>query len=216
MPSLREAQLSMHESGKAICRATEGDLQHSYYVGQFKALIKRHRLEDVILVRVLTDHYQLAANTAKAGDIAKAKRQLTALARHVELPADEEIGLSTSVTELTVWALVDWLDGSPNDALGRLHVALENSGKLAAFYGHEYLTSRRIYIGVNVSRVLKTMGDVSASSQLIDSLIKVAEGDRSLWPFTEPDSLAVPLRGMHKSIMAWHLDRAKSVTAKAG
>jgi hypothetical protein len=203
-------------SGRTAYRATEGDVQHDYFVGQFKTLIRRHKLEDVILVRVLTDHYQLVANTAKAGQLAKARRQLIALARDIELPADEELSLSTSVAELPVWALIHWLDDQATEALDRLQGALENSGRLAATYGHGYLSSRRIYIGVNMSRVLMTMGDSAAAHRLVDSLIEVAAGDRSRWPFTEPDSLSVPLRGAHRSIMAWHLDRAKSFVAERG
>src|SRR4051794_41166552 len=98
-------------------RATEGDVQHEYFVGQFQTLIKRHPIEDVILVRVLTDHYQLAANSAKAGQLPEARRQLLALANGIELPDHEELRLSTAIAELPVWALIRWLDGEPTDAL---------------------------------------------------------------------------------------------------
>lgn len=200
-------------SGRVRYRATEGDLQHDYFIGQFKTLIKRHRLEDVILVRVLTDHYQLVANTAKAGQLSEARRQLVALASDIELPTDEELSLSTSIAELPVWALIQWLEGESTEALDRLEGAIESGGMLAGTYGHGYLTSRRLYLGVNMSRVLITMGDVATASRLVDSLTEVAAGDRSRWPFTGSDSLTVPLRGIQRSIMAWHLDRAKSVVA---
>lgn len=189
--------------------------EHDYFVGQYKALIKRHPVDDVILVRVLTDHYQLVANTAKAGEIDEAKRMLTALARDIELPADEEIRDSVRLAELPVRALVHWREGETAAALDRLHAGLDSGGRLASAYAHDYLTSRRIYIGVNMTRVLVTTDDVAGASRLVDSLAAVAAGDRARWPFSEPASLDVPLRGLHQAVIDWHLDRMRSLVAAA-
>jgi hypothetical protein len=196
-------------------RATEGDLQHAYYAGQFKALIRRHRIDDVILVRVLTDHYQVAANTAKAGQLSQARRQLIALDTAVEVPA-EELTLSTGIAELPVWALIHWLDGGYTEARDCLERAIAGGATLAETYGHDYLTPRRIYLGVNMSRVLVAMGDLATASRLVDSLVEVAAGDRGRWPFPGSDSLIVPLRGVPRSIMGWHLSRAKHLVAQSG
>jgi len=192
-------------------RATLQDsAEREYFAGQFKALTRRHTAEDAILVRVLTDHYQLVANTAKAGEVGEAKRMLGSLARDVEVPADEEVGLSVSVAELPVRALIHWLEGENGEARRLLDDALERGGRLASVYEHDYLTGRRIYIGVNVARVLITAEDIADASRLIDSLAAVAAGDRSRWPFGAPDSLDVPLRGLHRDVIGWHLERIRS------
>jgi hypothetical protein len=190
--------------------AAQEDAEREYFVGQFKALSKRHSVEEVMLVRVLTDHYQLVANTAKSGELDEAKRLLASLAREVELPADDEIRHSVRVAELPVRALVHWLEGEASAALDRLRDGLQSGGRLAGTYGHDYLTSRRIYIGVNVVRVLITTEDFAGASRLIDSLAGVAAGDRGRWPFSEPDSLDVPLHGLHEALIAWHLERMRS------
>lgn len=207
--------LSRPGSRRGPYRATEGDIQREYYVEQFKTLIRRHRVEDVLLVRVLTDYYQLAANRAKAGETAEAKSQLLAMARDIDVPDDEELRLAANIAELPVWALVHWLEGDAPAAIERLRTALASGHVLAGTYGHGYLTTRRIYIGVNLSRVLVTSGDHDAASRLIRSLKAVAAGDRAQWPFEGADSLAVPLTGMYRSIIGWHLNRAQSMLPDA-
>lgn len=184
--------------------------ERDYFVAQFKALIKRHPVEDVILVRVLADHYQLAAKAAKLGEIGEAKRILAALGRDVDLPPDDEIGQAVRFAELPARALVHWLEGETVEALDLLRGGLESGGRLASAYEHDYLTSKRIYIGANVARVLVATDDVADASRLVDSLVDVAAGDRGRWPFGEPDSLDVPLQGRQQAVIAWHLDRVRS------
>jgi hypothetical protein len=188
----------------------QGGAEREYFAGQFRALTKRHTAEDAILVRVLADHYQLAANTAKAGEVEEAKQMLESLARGVELPEGEEIELSVSVAALPVWALVHWLEGDSDRARRLLDGALDSGGRLASRYEHDYLTGRRIYIGVNVARVLVTAENFEEAAQVLNALGAVAAGDRGRWPFGEPDTLDVPLQGLTREVIGWHLDRTRS------
>lgn len=196
-------------------RTAEGDIQHDYYVQQFKTLLPRHSLTDVMLVRVLTDYYQLIANVAKAGRCAAAKYQLQALSHDIGQPAGDELGAASRIAELPVRALINWLEGEAAPAVDQLQAALECGHLLAGTYQHSYLTPRRIYIGVNMSRVLISQGEHTAAVRLIDALTAVAAGERLRWPFGGADSLTVPLTGMHRSVIGWHLNRARSVAAQA-
>ena len=56
---------------------------------QFRSLLKRHSFEDVVLVRVLIEHYNDVAATAKRGELTRAQRDFEALQARVPLPSEE-------------------------------------------------------------------------------------------------------------------------------
>ena len=199
----------------------EALLEREYFAKQFQTLIKRYKAEDVILVRVLADYYQHAANEAKGGRISQAKSELNALS-DVRKPADTELRFASRISERSVWALVSWKEGAYPVALGRLHKALDACAWLSVRRDHTYLTGRKIHIALNIARVMIAMGDLQRATQMQDALQIVIEGNPSAWPFAHPHTLRLPLEDPELGILKFqflrnrnHLAKASKITARA-
>jgi hypothetical protein len=182
---------------------------------QLTLLFSRHQAEDVILVRVLCEHYHHAAMTAKSGHPDAARRQLGDLAGGVPVPSHIELRSVVEVAAQPVWALVSWLTGTHDRARGQLLDALDACAELSGTWGHDYLTGRQLHLGVNMARVAITAGDHAGARSLLADLSAAVDGDPSRWPFAGAPSLQVPLTGLERLAMTGQLDRAAQRLAGA-
>ncbi|MEH0661008.1 hypothetical protein QA860_25405 [Streptomyces stelliscabiei] len=178
---------------------------------QFDLLISRHRAEDVILVRVLVEHYQHVAQAVKDGQLALARSQLSSLAKGVPLPAHEELTRVIDVGALPVRALVEWREGEHRTARLQILDALDACGELSDRWGHDYLTGKQFHLAANIARVMITEGDEDGTIELLAALRTVAlDGDRTRWPFIGTASLDVPLQGLWRASVEEELQRVAS------
>jgi hypothetical protein len=174
---------------------------------QFRLLIGRHRHEDVILVRVLAEHYHQVAIVAKNGAIDTAERQFESLARGVPVPAIRELRLVVDVASHPVLALINFRRSLYDSAATQLERALDACGTLASEYGHGYLTGKQLHLALNVARVATTQRDTPRASDLLSRIEKVIQGDRSAWSFGGGALLALPLAGATRAMIRAQLTR---------
>ena len=160
---------------------------------QLTLLLERHRHEDVILARVLTEHYQHVASEAKAGRGEGARAQLKMLAEEVPLPDTPELRGVVELAALPAWALVDFQEGNLDAARQLLLRALEVAAELAACYGHDFLTGKRLHLAANVVRIEIADGQQERAAALLVNLRAVSLGNRNRWPFVGATTLDVPL-----------------------
>lgn len=159
---------------------------------QFSLLIRRHRPEDVILARVLTEHYQQVAMAVKGGELGAAAADFAELGG-IALPDEQELRLVVAVAALPVGALIEFRSGRLPDAARALEQALAASVELAEAYGHYYLTPKQLHLAVNLARVTTADGDREGAAHLLERISAVANGDRTRWPFAGAGSLRLPL-----------------------
>jgi hypothetical protein len=162
---------------------------------QFKALLTRHTLEDVVLVRVLIEHYNQVALAAKRGDLMRARRDYEALSVKVPLPPAKEIAVILDSFALPVSALIYWQQGEYSFARCDLVNALKACADLVVSYGHTFVTGRQLHLANNYLRVLLSEGRTEEATGLFKSLQLVSNGDQSQWPFVGADTLTIPLVG---------------------
>jgi len=194
---------------------TETHLLRELVRRQLTVLFSRHSPEDVILVRVLIEYCQHAAMIAKAGEVERARAELTALSR--QIPAEEELGRAVDVAALPALALVNWREGDHDAARGQLVDALDACAELASRWGHDYLTGKQLHLAINIVRVSITQRDWGGAGTLLAALRAVAAGDRDRWPFAGRESLEVPLSGMESLVIDAQLARtADRLAARSG
>lgn len=174
---------------------------------QFAALLRRHPLDEILILPVLADNYQHAAVEAKSKRVATARYEMYALDEMaLALSGDQEIQSVCHLSSLPVWALILWLEGCPEDAIEKLHGALQSCIELTN-YSHDYLTAKRIHLAANIGRVLVSVGSESQAFAHVTSLQAVVAGDRDKWPFEGRKSLDVPLEGSERLSIEYQLSR---------
>lgn len=190
----------------------------AFVTAECSALLRRHSLEDFLLLRTLADHHQHAATEAKLGRLAVARAQLRAL--DALCPHGEELALVFRLTAGPTWALVEWKAGDLDRARAHMHGTLDSAAWLAARFGHDYLTPRRIYLATNLARVEASAARPALAAERAEALRAVADGDRDRWPHPGADTLRVPLTGdealmvcHHLSLLAAPITTALSATA---
>jgi hypothetical protein len=162
---------------------------------QFRALLTRHPLEDVVLIRVLIEHYNEIAKRANNGDLADARRDYEALWARVPLPSDREVHVILKSFGLPVSALIYWRGGENAAARNELRGALAACAELVSSYRHTFVTCRQLHLANNYVRVLLSEADVAQARELLDNLCAVNNGDANRWPFVGKETLALPLIG---------------------
>lgn len=175
--------LEEHESVPAILRE------------QLTSLLTRHTLDDVVLVRVLIEHYNEIAATANRGDTSRARRDYQSLRERVPLPDSPEIEVILNSFALPVSALIYWRAGRNRLAREELVGSLEACADLVASYGHTFVTCRQLHLANNYARVLVSEGKTGEASSLTTALRLVISGDTARWPFVGAETLVLPLVG---------------------
>ena len=177
---------------------------------QFALLLGRHRYQDVILVRVLTEHYQHVATGAKAGRVDVARAQLRALAEGVPLPESPELRLVVEFAALPVSALIQFQQGDLLAARQLLTDALDVGAELAFRYGHDYVTGKRLHLAANLARIAIAEGHHEQAAALLADLHAVSGGQRSRWPFAGVATLEVPLPDDMRAVIDAQLRREQA------
>ena len=182
---------------------------------QFVVLGGRYGTERAVLVRVLCEEYQHAAATARSGDLEKAASVMAALEHEVQHPAEAELRRAVATVALPAQAMVAWLSGDAEAAQRQLEEALEECARLAAS-GHDYLTARRLHLALNLVRL--DVGRIAPAVALeeVARLEATAHGDRSRWPFAEPATLRLPLRGVDRAAIDGQVARLRARLADDG
>ena len=160
---------------------------------QFALLLGRYRPEDVICVQVVTDYYQHVATTAKSGRADTAAAQWRILRRDVPIPDAPELRYVVELASLPAAALIHFAEGDHRAARELLVQALDVAAELAARYGHDYLTGKRLHLAANLVRVTTTEGRHEAAAALLADLGAVTRGEPDRWQFTGATTLDVPL-----------------------
>ncbi len=180
---------------------------------QFRSLLKRHSFEDVVLVRVLIEHYNDVAATAKRGELTRAQRDFEALQARVPLPS-EEIKTVLDSFALPVSALIYWQLGEHRRARNDLVATFDAFAELARSYGHVFHGGRQLHQAVNYARVLLAEGKATEAAALATSLRAVSAGDRSSWPFSGGETLQLPVLGDWRRAIDTQLDKVESDLAE--
>ncbi|AWK76442.1 hypothetical protein CBI38_34120 (plasmid) [Rhodococcus oxybenzonivorans] len=162
---------------------------------QLTSLLTRHTLDDVVLVRVLIEHYNEIAATANRGDTRRARRDYQSLSERVPLPDSHEIKVILDSFALPVSALIYWRDGRNRLAREELVGSLEACADLVASYGHTFVTCRQLHLANNYVRVLVSEGKTGEAASLTTALRLVISGDTARWPFVGAETLVLPLVG---------------------
>lgn len=176
----------------------------AYVTAECSALLRRHRFEDFLVLRTLADHHQHAATEAKLGHLAVARAQLRAL--DALCPLGEELTLVYQLTAWPIWALIEWKAGDLDRARAHMHGTLDTAARLAARFGHNYLTARRIYLATNLARVEVSAARPGLAAERVEALRAVADGVRGRWPHAGADTLRVPLTGDEASMVCHQLN----------
>jgi hypothetical protein len=177
---------------------------------QFKTMAARHAPEEIIKLQVLMDYGQQAAQEAKQGRVAEARRLLAAI-DGVPMSADPEFEEARSLTLLPVWALVRWRENDPAEAIELLERALAAGHVLATRFGHAYLTTKLIHLAANVARVLQSAGANERALAVVAELRAVIIGNARSWPYDGADALRLPLEGSEREIIERQLSRTESL-----
>ena len=156
-------------------------------------LLGRFPPEEVILARVLADHYQHVATTARSGRVDTADAELRTLGRDVPVPDAPELRRVVDLAALPAAALVRFGEGRFAAARELLLRALDVGAELASRYGHYYLTGKRLHFAANLVRVATAEGRHEEATALLADLGAVSGGERERWPFTGAVTLDVPL-----------------------
>jgi hypothetical protein len=188
----------------------ESDIAAELLHEQFKALLRRHSFEDIVLVRVLVEHYNEVAATAKRGDLVRARRDLNALQARISIPPSDEIKLILASFALPVSALIYWQLGEHQRARDDLVATFDACAELVRSYGHAVHGGRQLHQGVNYARVLLAEGKAKEAAALVTSLRAVSAGDRSSWPFNGADTLTLPITGDWRRAIDMQLDMLES------
>lgn len=162
---------------------------------QLRALLTRHPLEDVVLVRVLIEHYNEIARYANNGDLSLARRNYDDLQKRVPLPSGREIHVILQSFALPVSALIYWRSGQHSDARRELLEALSACAELVSTYQHTFVTCRQLHLANNYVRVLLSEGDAVRAGELLGALTAVNQGNAAQWPFVGAETLVLPLIG---------------------
>ncbi|HEV2377262.1 MAG TPA: hypothetical protein VGS19_34500 [Streptosporangiaceae bacterium] len=165
----------------------------AFVTAECSALLRRHRFEDFLRLRTLADHHQHAVTEARLGHLTAARAQLRALDR--QCPRDEELALVYRLTAGPTWALVEWKAGDLVRARAHMNGTLHAAARLAAYFGHDYLTAHRIYLATNLARVEASAVRLHLAAERVEALRAVADGTRDRWPHTGAGTLQVPLTG---------------------
>lgn len=183
--------------GQAAERPTdkvELEIWRAFFARQFTVLSRRHAPEVAILLRTIADFSRTPVDYANNGRLEDARRATTSLDR-LSPSGDAELEAVANVAVLPVWALIRWRENDSQTAAVLLTKALEACQRLAADYGHDYLTARRLHLAGNMARLLISDGRPDAALATGNDLAAVAAGDATRWHFGGAETLVVPLSG---------------------